>query len=295
MPTNIVKQSFWENDYYWADAMLPCRVDMRLAFDRSLARALAAHAPARSGESVLEVGCAPAKWLIFYAERFGARVTGIEYSAKGARLSRENLAAAGVAGEVREADFFEVEPRLHDLVVSIGFIEHFDDSAAALARHLEFIAPGGRLAVGVPNFRGLNGALQWLAEPAYLALHNRAAMRSALYRDFARAHALRLEHLGYLGGLDPAIIQLGRGPLLSPGRAIPGAVTLLESRFRSLAIAERLEHRWLSSYLLAVYRVPGGPPSGDASAESSSEHVPGMPSQGGSPSSLSGSVPSMPA
>lgn len=255
-PVNIVEKSFWENDYYWADAELPCRVDVGLAFDRSLARALATYAPVAPGESVLEVGCAPAKWLIFYAERFGARVTGIEYSGKGAKLSRENLAAADVVGEVDEADFFDVEPTPHDLVVSIGFIEHFDDLDAVLARHLEFIAPGGRLAVGVPNLRGFNGALQRLAEPAYLALHNRAAMRPALYRQFARSHGLQLLHLGYLGGFDPAIICLGRGPLLSPGRAIPGAVTLIERRFRELALAEHLEHRWLSSYLLAVYRVP---------------------------------------
>jgi SAM-dependent methyltransferase len=259
MPTNIVEKAFWENDYYWADAKLPCRVDMKLAFDRSLARALATHAAVMQGESVIEIGCAPAKWLVFYAERFGARVAGIEYSEKGARLSRENLASAGVAGEIHEADFFATEPYPHDLVVSIGFIEHFDDPAGVLARHLEFVAPGGRLAVGVPNFSGLNRALQRLAEPGYLALHNTVAMRPGLYRSFARAHNLELLHLGHLGGFDPAIIRLGHGSLLSPGRAIPGAVTLLESRFRSLALAERLEHRWLSSYLLAVYRVPGAP------------------------------------
>jgi SAM-dependent methyltransferase len=255
-PVNIVDKSFWENDYYWADIQLPCRADMDFAFDRSLARALADHAPAGAGQSVLEVGCAPAKWLIFYAETFGAQVAGIEYSAKGAAISRENLAAAGVGGEIVQADFFDLEPAAHALVLSIGFIEHFDDPGEALARHLDFVAPGGRLAVGVPNFRGLNGALQRLAEPGYLAIHNTAAMRPAFYRDFASKHGLELAHLGYLGGFDPVIVKLNRGALISPRRAIPGAVTLLESRFRKLQVAERLEHPWLSNYLLAVYRAP---------------------------------------
>jgi SAM-dependent methyltransferase len=257
-PVNIVEKSFWENDYYWAGASLPCRPDMGFAFDRSLARALVAHAPAEPAESVLEVGCAPAKWLVFYAERFGTHVSGIEYSEKGARLSRMNLAVTGVAGEISQADFFEIEPQRHDLVLSIGFIEHFTDPADALARHLQFVSPGGRLVVGVPNFRGLNGLLQRLADPSYLEIHNRMAMSVAFYRRFAQAHGLQLVHLGYLGGFDPVIVRLNRGPLLSPRRAIPGLVTLLESRFRRLRIADRLEHPWLSNYLLAVYRAPGG-------------------------------------
>src|SRR5580704_59673 len=265
-PVNIVEKSFWENEYYWSETSLPCRADMDFSFDRSLARALAEHAPVELRESVLEVGCAPAKWLLFYAEHFGAKVAGIEYSEKGARISRENLAAAGIPGEVHEGDFFAIEPSPHDLVVSIGFIEHFDDPGEALARHLDFVAPGGRLAVGVPNFRGFNGAVQWLAEPGYLTIHNAAAMHPSLYRRFGMEHGLELTHLGYLGGFDPAIISLNRGHLLSPRRAIPGALTLLESRFRRLAIAERLEHRWLSSYLLAVYRVPDTVPTPSRSA-----------------------------
>jgi len=255
-PVNIVEKTFWENEYYWAHVELPCRPDMGAAFDRSLAAALSAHVPVRPGERVLEVGCAPAKWLVFFAESFGATVAGIEYSAKGARLSRENLAAAGVPGEIEEADFFEANASRHDLVVSIGFLEHFDKPLEVLERHLDFVQPGGRLVVGVPNFRGFNAALQGFAEPRYLALHNRAAMRPTLYRRFAWAHDLELLHLGYLGGLDPAIIRLAGGAAYSPRRVIPGVATALARRFRELAVAERIEHPWVSSYLLAVYRVP---------------------------------------
>ena len=187
----LTDRAFWETEYYWGELEGAVRPDMAFAFDRSLARALARHCPAREGDTVIEVGCAPAKWLVHYAERFGARVGGIEYSVKGAALSRANLAACGVPGEIHEADFFATEPRPHDVVLSFGFLEHFEDLAGTFARHVDFVAPGGRLVLGVPNFRGLNRAVQRIADPDYLARHNTAAMSPGLLRSLGTTSGLR--------------------------------------------------------------------------------------------------------
>lgn len=258
--SRLTDRRFWEHEYYWgAEAgELPLRVDLRQPFDRSLALALEAWAPATLHERVLEIGCAPAKWLIFYAESFGASVSGIEYSGKGAELSRENLRQAEVQGEIEQADFFSIEPRPYNLVLSIGFIEHFTDLDGVFARHVEFMAPGGRLALGVPNFTGVNRILQSVADREYLERHNRAAMSRRLYRRLAVEHGLTLERSGHIGGFDPSIIRLasGRGRL-HPRRLVPGAVTLAERRFRMTALGERLQHPWMSSYLLTTFRRPG--------------------------------------
>jgi SAM-dependent methyltransferase len=244
---NRVGKPFWEDDYL-ANVPIPARPDEHMAFERCLRRELAAHAPVAPGSRVLEVGCAPGKWLVFYAERFGASVSGVEYTDKGAELTRANFAATGIQGEVLQGDFFALPPQSFDLVLSLGFIEHFDDLDATFAHHLDFVAPGGRLAVGVPNYRGLNRLLQRWSDPAHLALHNLDAMRPERYREYAARHDLQLEHLGHLGGPDPIIIKVGRPSTL--------LVTLLEGRLRRLAVAERLDHPWLSSYLLAVFRRP---------------------------------------
>jgi SAM-dependent methyltransferase len=246
---NRVEKPFWEDEYL-ANVPIPARPDEDMAFERCLARALAEHAPVPAGARVLEVGCAPGKWLVFYAERFGASVVGVEYTDKGAELTRANFAATGIPGEVVQGDFFALPSEPFDLVLSLGFIEHFDDLDATFARHLDFVAPGGRLAIGVPNYRGLNRMLQRWSDPEHLALHNLEAMRPGRYRDYAASHGLTLEHLGHLGGPDPIIIKIGRRSTL--------LVTLLEGRLRRLAVAERLDHPWLSSYLLAVFRRPPG-------------------------------------
>jgi SAM-dependent methyltransferase len=247
--TNLAEMAFWEDEYL-SRVELPSRPNPAFAFERCLARDLSRYAAVEPGASVLEVGCSPATWLVFYAERFGARVEGIEYSGKGAELARTNLRLSGVEGTIRHADFFATERAPFDLVLSLGFIEHFDDLDHAFARHLEFLAPGGRLALGVPNYRGLNGILQRWADPAHLRLHNLEAMQPSLYRGFAGRHGLHVEHAGYLGGFDPILIKHDRRSLVRP-------IVLAEALYRRLGVADRLDHPWLSSYLLVVLRRAG--------------------------------------
>lgn len=256
-PANRTEKEFWETEYYWGDLALPARADSSQPFDRALMNTLKAHAPAAPATSVLEIGCAPAKWLAFYGETFGAKVAGVEYSAKGAELSRRNLMACGVDGTVHEADFFAFPPAPYDLVLSFGFLEHFDDLAAVFARHAEFVRPGGRLVLGVPNFRGVNRAVQAYADPSYLALHNTRAMSPSLLRELGSANGLTVQYLGYLGGFDPSLLRLNRRrPRWHPRRFAPGVVAYAGHRWRALSVAEHVDHPWLSTYLLGVWSRP---------------------------------------
>jgi SAM-dependent methyltransferase len=247
MGTGLASTDFWESSYL-ADVELPARPNPAFQFDRVLGVALARHAPIASGSSVLEVGCAPATWLGFYAERFGARVSGIEYTPRGAELSRRNLEALGVDGEIVHDDFFAVAPTPHDLVLSLGFVEHFDDVAATFAHHAAFVRPGGALAIGVPNYRGLMGVLQRLGDRGHLAMHNTAAMEPDRWRGLAAEHDFEVEWLGYLDGPDPAILSVRRSWLMP-------AVLLLEG-LRRAGVGRRLNAPWISAYLLIILRRP---------------------------------------
>jgi SAM-dependent methyltransferase len=245
----LVDPEFWDEEYFWAGERPPLRPDPALPFDRTLIRAFAEHARPAAGEEVVELGCAPAKWLVHLGETYGARVEGIEYTEKGAEFSRANLAACGVEGTIHHGDVFTIDAQPRDLALSLGFIEHFDDLDAVFARHLDFVRPGGRLVVGVPNFTGINGALQARADRAYLDLHNRDAMRPALYRRLASLHGLQIEFLDNIGGPDPVIVK-------TEGDRLATFAVLAESRLRRLKLTERLDHRLWSSYLLAVLRRP---------------------------------------
>lgn len=244
----LVDPEFWDEKYFWAGERPPLRPDPALPFDRTLIRAFDRWARPAVGEEVVELGCAPAKWLVHLGETYGARVEGIEYTEKGARFSRENLAACGVPGRVIAGDVFTIDAQPRDMAVSLGFIEHFDDLGQVFARHLDFVRPGGRLVIGVPNFTGINGWLQARADQDYLDLHNRAAMDPALYVRLAQEHGLTVETIRHIGGPDPVIVR-------AEGRLLTGLI-LAESRLRRLARTEELDHRLWSSYLFTAFRRP---------------------------------------
>ena len=54
-----------------------------------------------------------------------------------------------------EADFFQFQAdRTYDMVFSLGFIEHFQDTKDVIARHAALASPGGQLLIILPNLRG---------------------------------------------------------------------------------------------------------------------------------------------
>ena len=248
-PTNLATQDFWEDDYY-RGIEIPARPDPDFTFERCLARALEEVAPVKPGTRVLEIGCAPARWLLWYAERFGANVTGLESSPKGVQLSQENLAAGGVDGEIVKANFLSEGLSLgaFDLVLSLGVIEHFDDVPHAFARHAAFVAEGGRLVIGMPNFRGLIGLIQKFSDPELLSMHNTEAMQPQRYPQLANESGMSLEDTRYIDGADPAM-------LVVKVRAMQAAVLPLQL-WRRLRFSDRVNHRLISSYLLLTFVRP---------------------------------------
>jgi SAM-dependent methyltransferase len=121
----------------------------------------------------LEIGCANSIWLPYFAKR-GFRVTGIDYSDVGCAQTCARFEAAGVDVEIVCADAFSPPARLiegFDVVFTLGVIEHFDDTAKAVAAISRFLRPGGILLTVVPNVRGANGIVQRVVNPRVLRMH----------------------------------------------------------------------------------------------------------------------------
>jgi cyclopropane-fatty-acyl-phospholipid synthase len=106
------------------------------------------------GETVVDVGCGFGGFMFHAAQRYGARVTGVNTTTEQVDWVREEIARRGLGERlaVREADFREVD-RQYDKVVSIGVLEHAgrDQIDEVVKAHADFLKPGG---LGMLHFIG---------------------------------------------------------------------------------------------------------------------------------------------
>jgi 2-polyprenyl-3-methyl-5-hydroxy-6-metoxy-1,4-benzoquinol methylase len=136
------------------------------------------------GARVIEIGAAHSIWLAHFARR-GLRVTGIDYSEIGCVQTKAALRAEGLDAELLCCDAFSPPQSLiggFDVVLTVGVVEHFDDTAATVAAFARFLRPGGRMVTVVPNVGGANGLVQRVVNPRVLQMHvplTAAALASA--------------------------------------------------------------------------------------------------------------------
>ncbi len=244
----LTDSAYW--DSYWMNVTVPSRIDLDFSFERCLDKVFSRYLPVSPAKSLIEIGCAPGRWLIYFHERYQYQVSGIENSAIGFQRTKENLEYHGIKGEIHNTDVMEGGlPGSYDVVISLGLIEHFTDTRAVLETHLSLVKPGGLLILGVPNFRGINYCIQRYMYAELFATHNTTIMNKAFFTDLAKRSALETVFLDYLGGFEPALF------IYEPrGRQFVRACLKMARLLRRLEWADTINAPWLSSYLMGIFR-----------------------------------------
>jgi len=77
------------------------------------------------------------------------------------------------------------------MVLSFGLIEHFNDTKAIIATHMQFLKPGGVLFITLPNFKSINGWVQRNFDKENYDKHNINSMDLNLLKDCCRQLGLK--------------------------------------------------------------------------------------------------------
>ncbi|MCX5673896.1 MAG: class I SAM-dependent methyltransferase [Planctomycetota bacterium] len=222
---SLTKRTFWDFQYEHSPSEVrpqqPIRDWVRRRLRRARAHAGAGftdsyceyllwrrileHLPTHSDWSALEVGCAPGKNLVLLHHLLGYRPFGVEYSSPGVRKTRETLARHGLDPEnVIECDFFSElyqsqQKEYFDVVLSVGFIEHFSDTVAVVKTHVNLLKKGGYLVCTIPNLRNMTYPFLGRFFPDILGAHNTRIMRLGPFRALFKEVGLEAKFCGYSG------------------------------------------------------------------------------------------------
>lgn len=156
---------------------------------------------------IVEIGSAPGYFICEIATMLKSIPFGIEISSTGYEMNRKVFLKKGYDEKnIIFTDFFSEKidgyENFFDLVVSRGFIEHFEDPEQVLERHLKILKKNGYLVVTVPNKTGFNKIMTKFLNEKSLEGHNLETMNLSFFKDFARKNHLKVYFLSYAGIFD---------------------------------------------------------------------------------------------
>jgi SAM-dependent methyltransferase len=197
MSNELTDKAFWAN--YWES-----KKDLAFAVppDYTFHKLLKQVVDEGKIGTAIELGGFPGYYAIFLEKYFNLKTTLFDFYVHQPVL-KEVLAANQIDEKdiaVIEGDLFNYQPKeQYDLVLSCGLIEHFNDTKDIIARHLQFLKPGGTLFITLPNFTGANGWVQRKFDMGNYEKHNISSMDPKLLAGYCKELGLKNVDAYYYG------------------------------------------------------------------------------------------------
>jgi SAM-dependent methyltransferase len=197
MSNELTDKQFWAN--YWESKKgLAFNVPANYTFHQLLKNITAD----KKSNSAIELGGFPGYYAIFLTKYLGLKTTLFDFYVHQPVLKEVLEANALNESEIGviEGDLFNYKAdKQYDLVLSCGLIEHFNDTKDIIARHLEFLKPGGTLFITLPNFTGVNGWVQRKFDMDNYEKHNIKSMNPRLLASCCKELGLKNVEAYYYG------------------------------------------------------------------------------------------------
>jgi 2-polyprenyl-3-methyl-5-hydroxy-6-metoxy-1,4-benzoquinol methylase len=251
---NITEKDYWDN--FWMHLSLPCRVDENFSNDLNISEFLKQYVPSGENRKIaLEVGCAPGKWMIFLNDELQYSVEGCEYLESAVKITRQNLEMNNIDNAViHQGDFlsYDFGKNQYDVVISLGFIEHFTNPESVVEKMCTILKKGGILIIGIPKFTGLNYYIAKYVDKKLknklLPAHNLKIMHLHFFYEVAKKCQVKPIKITCSGGFEPALYDTSATPFWF-NLIFHGLTIIFHNRLSQIISSE-----FYSSYILAAYK-----------------------------------------
>ena len=197
MANLLTDRAFWVN--YWESKKgLAVQLPANYLFHKQLADIIQKD----KVKTAIELGGFPGYYAVFLKKYFQLDVTLLDYFVHPPvvheLLAKNSLTEKDI--HIIETDLFNYTPeKQYDLVLSCGLIEHFNDTADIINRHIAFVKPGGTLFITLPNFKAVNGWFQKNFDRENYDKHNIDSMDPARLKSICEQARLKEVKSGYFG------------------------------------------------------------------------------------------------
>ena len=197
MANLLTDRAFWVN--YWESKK---GLAVQLPSDYTFYGQLGEIVEQKNVKTAIELGGFPGYYAVFLKKYLNLDVTLLDYFVH-PPVVNELLEKNGLKEQdihIIETDLFSYQPeKQYDLVLSCGLIEHFNDTADIINRHIAFVKPGGTLFITLPNFKAVNGWFQKKFDRENYDKHNIDSMNPVLLKSIFEKAGLKEVKAGYFG------------------------------------------------------------------------------------------------
>jgi cyclopropane fatty-acyl-phospholipid synthase-like methyltransferase len=196
--TKLTTQDYWET-YYKKSTAQRKQIEMVVSkYDKFWD--LLVKNNETTPKTIIEIGGYPGRFLAYLASRYDLTPTSLDFNSDKS-IIEESFKSFGIEKyDIIVADFFNHEPtQEYDIVISNGFIEHFEDFPQVMDNHLKYLKKGGTLLIMIPNKRYYSYLYKVLVDKKNLDVHNLKCMNFKTFQDFAKRNKIEticLENFG---------------------------------------------------------------------------------------------------
>jgi len=150
----LTNKSYWESAHKATGKATLLKRLFRFREEKIISKLIQKYIPQGDySKQVIEIGCYPGEYLRIL-EKHGYNINGIDFIDSSAKMhssfKNDNLHVT----EIIQADFLEHQfSKKYDVVMSFGFVEHFNDYIDIIDRHCNLVEDGGYLLITAPNYR----------------------------------------------------------------------------------------------------------------------------------------------
>jgi cyclopropane fatty-acyl-phospholipid synthase-like methyltransferase len=248
---NYTDQAYWEE--YYDSSSEDAQIIHKVVGKYDDLWDLAYNSAFSQPKTLLEIGAFPGRYLAYLSSKYSLEATGLDFNSDTDKFYRTVKSLNVKNVEYVQKDFFEYYPsNTFDWVISLGFVEHFENYPQVLDKHAEWCNPGGVIVVFIPNKRYLRALYGNLLDSANQNAHNLNCMNLETFTQFAQRNSLKIIHLRYRGGFGYKV----HAPLKLWQKPFYAIVRRLSIFFQPWMIKN--PSKWWSGSIVAIFQKPLG-------------------------------------